>query len=227
MSRGLFICAARLLIRRLHSLMSVFSLHPATRLSLWLALLIIVQCLNGRVLAFALPVALTLLVVSNRRIPARGLHLIWRARWLLLSLFVILAWGIAGDPLWDGAWAPTREGLSEALTHLGRLLLVLMIVAALLETLPLPDLLAASRSLMVPLRRFGFDADRGVIRLMLVLRYVESLPRPRDWRSLLAAPTAVASERVEVIAHPVRGVDYAAGLVAFVALVLACFNRGA
>lgn len=203
--------------------MSGFSFHPATRLALWLSLLIIVQCLNGLALAFGLPLALVLLWAANSRIPGRGARLIWRARWLLLSLFVILAWGIAGDPLWEGALAPTREGLIEALTHLGQLLLVLMIVAALLETLPLPELLAASRSLMAPLRRFGFDADRGVIRLMLVLRYVESMPRPRDWRSLLEAPTAIAGERVEVMAHPVRGVDYAMGIAVVVALVLGCF----
>ena len=206
--------------------MSGFSLHPATRLALWLALLIIVQCLNGLALAFGLPLALVLLWAANSRIPGRGARLIWRARWLLLSLFVILAWGIAGDPLWEGALAPTREGLIEALTHLGRLLLVLMIVAALLETLPLPELLAASRSLMAPLRRFGFDADRGVIRLMLVLRYVESMPRPRDWRSLLEAPTAIAGERVEVMAHPVRGVDYAMGVAVVAALALSCFIQG-
>lgn len=206
--------------------MSGFSLHPATRLALWLALLIIVQCLNGLALAFGLPLALVLLWAANSRIPGRGARLIWRARWLLLSLFVILAWGIAGDPLWEGALAPTREGLIEALTHLGRLLLVLMIVAALLETLPLPELLAASRSLMAPLRRFGFDADRGVIRLMLVLRYVESMPRPRDWRSLLEAPTAIAGERVEVMAHPVRGVDYAMGVGVVAALALSCFIQG-
>ena len=203
--------------------MSGFSLHPATRLALWLALLIIVQCLNGLALAFGLPLALVLLWAANSRIPGRGARLIWRARWLLLSLFVILAWGIAGDPLWEGALAPTREGLIEALTHLGRLLLVLMIVAALLETLLLPELLAASRSLMGPLRRFGLDADRGVIRLMLVLRYVESLPRPRDWRSLLDAPDVVISERVEVMAYPLRGVDYAMGLVVIAALALSRF----
>lgn len=203
--------------------MSGFSLHPATRLALWLALLIMVQCLNGLTLAVVLPLVVILLWATNVRIPGRGVRLIWRARWLLLSLFVILTWGIAGDPLWNGALAPTREGLIEALTHLGRLLLVLMIVAALLETLPLPELLAASRSLMAPLRRFGFDADRGVIRLMLVLRYVESLPRPRDWRSLLDSPTVVASERVEVMAHPVRGVDYAAGIAVAAALALSCF----
>lgn len=185
-------------------------------------MLIIAQCLSGLALVFGLPLALALLWVADSRIPGRGFCLIWRARWLLLSLFVILAWGIAGDPLWQGALAPTREGLIEALTHLGRLLLVLMIVAALLETLPLPELLAASRSLMGPLRRFGLDADRGVIRLMLVLRYVESLPRPRDWRSLLDTPDVVISERVEVMAYPLRGVDYAMGLVVIAALALSC-----
>jgi len=204
--------------------MSSFTVHPATRLCLWLSLLVIVQCLSARQLALALPLVLAVLSAFSHPVLKRGARLIWRARWLLLSLFVILAWGIAGDPVWDGVMAPTHEGLIEALTHVGRLLLVLIVVAALLETLPLTDLLTATHSLLRPLRRFGLNADRGVVRLMLVLRYVETLPRPRDWRSLLNVPVASASERVEVGAQPFHGLDYVLGAFLVAALLLACYH---
>jgi energy-coupling factor transporter transmembrane protein EcfT len=203
--------------------MPSFSVHPTTRLCFWLALLLIVQILSGKQLVLVLPLVFVMLTVMGRSILKRGIRLIWRARWLLLSLFVILAWGIAGDPVWDGAMAPTHEGLIEALTHLGRLVLVLTVVAALLETLPLADLLAATHSLLSPLRHFGLDADRGVVRLMLVLRYVETLPRPRDWSSLLDVPVASASERVEVNDHALRGLDYALAVVIIAMLALACY----
>ena len=163
-----------------------------------------VQCLSG----IALIAAFLLLPLFGMRVVQRGGRLIWRARWLLASLLVIFSWGVAGEPLWNGALAPTQEGLLEALTHLGRLLLVLMAGAAGREAMPLPDLLAATHALLKPLRRIGFDTDRGVVRLMLVLRYVESLPRPRDWRALLNAPASSESELVEVSHQPMRWLDF-------------------
>ena len=180
------------------------AVRPATRLVAWLLLLVAVQSLSGSVLAGSF----LLFPLFGARVLRRGGQLIWRTRWLLLSLLVIFPWGIAGQPLWNSAGAPTQEGVLEALTHLGRLLLVLMAVAAFLETMPLPDLLAATHILFKPLRGFGLDPDRGVVRLMLVLRYVETLPRPRDWRSLLDAPTLNASEQVEVNHQPLRWLDY-------------------
>ena len=74
--------------------------------------------------------------------------------------------------------------------------------------------------MLKPLRRFGLDPDRGVVRLMLVLRYVETLPRPRDWRTLLDAPTISVSELIEVNHQALRRSDYVvtvlvAGVVAF------------
>jgi energy-coupling factor transporter transmembrane protein EcfT len=197
-------------------------LHPAVRLAAWLLALLAIQRLAGEVLLIAL--ALTLL--AGPAILARAQRLIRRTRWLLLSLFVVFAWGIAGDPLWSGFFAPSREGIDEAATQIGRLLLVLVTVGAFLETMPLGTLLSGSRRLLQPLRGVGIDADRGVIRLMLALRYAEALPRPRDWRSLLAAPTTTLAETVETVElddAPLGALDLAllvACAAGFVALVL-------
>ena len=191
------------------------SFHPTTRLLVWLALLVAVQALSGATLA----IAFAALPFFGWRVLRRGWRLVWRARWLLASLLLILSWGVAGEPLWPGALAPTVEGLHEALTHFGRLLLVLFAVAAFLEAMPLPDLLAATHALLAPLRHLGIDPGRGVVRLMLVLRYVETLPRPRDWRALLKAPVTVVSESVEVDDQALRWADY----LVFAALVAAVF----
>ena len=196
------------------------AVHPVTRVIAWLLFLLAVQCLSGAVLG----AVFLLLPLLGTTILRRGGHLIWRTRWLLLSLLVIFSWGVAGEPFWTGAAAPTHEGFREALTHLGRLLLVLMAVAAFLETMPLPDLLAATHTLLKPLQRLGLDPDRGVVRLMLVLRYAESLPRPRDWRSLLAAPVSSVNERVEVNYQPPRWTDYAIVLIFAVAAIFLCFR---
>ncbi len=185
-------------------------LHPTTRLALWLLVLLSVLFLEGGLLAAVFP----LLPLLGRAVLVRGWRLVWRARWLLLSLFVIFSWGVVGVPLWEGVGAPSFEGLAEALTHLGRLLLVLMAVAALLEALPMSDLLSATRGVLAPLRRYGVNCDRGVVRLMLVLRYVETLPRPRDWRQLLNAPAVEIAERIELDDHPLGFADYLALLAA-------------
>ena len=196
------------------------ALHPVTRVIVWLLFLLAVQCLSGAVLG----AVFLLLPLLGTAILKRGGHLVWRTRWVLLSLLVIFSWGVAGEPFWSGAAAPTHEGFREALTHLGRLLLVLMAVAAFLETMSLPDLLAATHSLLKPLQFLGLDPARGVVRLMLVLRYAETLPRPRDWRSLLDAPVSSVNERFEVNYQPLRWTDYAIVLIFTIVATFFCFR---
>ena len=82
------------------------TVHPATRLVAWLVLLIAVQCLSGTALLLACLLAL----LSGGRVMRRGGRLIWRARWLLLSLVLVFVWSVAGEPLWNCSLAPTREG---------------------------------------------------------------------------------------------------------------------
>ncbi|MEI7429514.1 MAG: CbiQ family ECF transporter T component [Betaproteobacteria bacterium] len=200
--------------------MSNLAIHPTTRLVLWLLFLVAVQSLSG----LPLLMVIVLMPLLGKAVLKRGWLLIRRARWLLLSLLVILAWGGAGEPLWNSDFAPTYEGVTEALTHLGRLLLVLMAVAAFLETMSLPELFSASHTLFMPLRYFRMDPDRGIVRLMLVLRYVEKLPRPRDWRSLLEVPATIANEEIEVSYQPLRWVDYCLLVTGVLALIAFCFG---
>jgi energy-coupling factor transporter transmembrane protein EcfT len=198
--------------------MPSLSVHPTTRLMVFLALLVGVQCLPGAALA----AVFLLLPLCASRVRQRSWRLVWRARWLLASLLVVFSWGVAGEPLWQGAPAPTFEGLREAATHLGRLVLVLIGVAAFLEAMPLAELLAATHGLLKPLRYFGIDPARGVIRLMLVLRYVETMPRPRDWRSLLNAPLSNVTESVELGHQSLRWTDYLVGTALVAAAAVYC-----
>ncbi|MBL0208468.1 MAG: hypothetical protein IPP84_11085 [Propionivibrio sp.] len=196
--------------------MPKLTIHPTTCLLVWLLLLLVVQLLSGTALA----ATLLLLPALGTAVLQRGSGLVRRARWLLLSLLVVFSWGIPGDPLWNGALSPTYEGLFEGLTHLGRLVLVLMAVAAFLEAMSLQDLLAATHALLGPLRRLGFDPDRSVVRLMLVLRYVETLPRPRDWRALLDLPATNLGEVVEIGYQPFRWPDFVVVLTLAIAFLL-------
>ncbi|MFW5396000.1 MAG: hypothetical protein XXXNARYT_001728 [Candidatus Accumulibacter regalis] len=130
--------------------------------------------------------------------------------------------GAAGEPAWGGALAPTREGLLAAATHGGRLLLALSAVAVLVEWMPVPELLVATHRLLQPLRRCGVDPDRSVVRLLLVMRHIETLPRPRDWRILLKAPnTGGEGEVFELADRPFSWSDPA--LILLVAGVVGAF----
>lgn len=197
----------------------VGTLHPGTRLLLWLLLLITVQGLDGAHLA----AAFFLLFFFGSSALQRGWQLVRRSRWLLLSMAVIFSWGVAGEPLWIGPFAPTYEGICESATHLGRLLLVLMTVAALLESLPTAELLMALHWLCGPLRRWGVANERALVRLMLVLRYVESLPQRQDWRAILAQPSEFACQVVEIEDRPFGRLDYLLVIVTLVGLALLIF----
>jgi len=188
--------------------MPAFYIHPTIRLALWVMVVICVQVLSGA----ALLLAFAALPMVGARALRRGGRLVWRARWLLLSLLIVFSWGVAGAPLWGFGFAPTEEGVTEGVTHLGRLLLVLMAVATFLEYVSVTDLLAATHVLLKPFRHFGLDADRGVVRLMLVLRAVETMPRPRDWRVLIEATDSGTEERLDVGTRRFGRADWAIGL---------------
>jgi len=199
-----------------------FSVHPTTRLILWLLLILLIQLLDGWVLAAAFLV----LPLLGQPVLQRAGRLVRRARWLLVSLCVVFSWGVAGEPLWQGIAAPSREGLLAAFTQVGSLLLMLITVAAFLERMPLPRLLIASHQILQPLHRFGIDPDRGVVRLMLVLRYVETLPRPRDWRTLLDVPASSVSEVLELEEYPWRWLDHLLLLAVGMVLTLLVLHWG-
>ncbi len=198
-------------------------MHPSTRLVVWLLMLLLSQSMDDLLLM----AAILLLPLFGRSVLSRCWQLAWGARWVFLSLFVILAWGGIGEAAWDGPMAPSREGLLDASTHVGRLLLVLMAVAVLREWMTTADLLTGIHRLLAPIRRCGLNPDRGLVRLLLVLNYIEAMPRPRDWRMLLDVPASRNSEVFELVDHPLSSRDYLIIALALVAAVpLLCLVQG-
>lgn len=179
-------------------------MHPSARLVVWLLMLLLSQGMDDRLLM----AAILLLPLFGRSVLSRCWQLAWGARWLFLSLFVILAWGGIGEAAWNGPMAPSLEGLLDASAHVGRLLMVLMAVAVLREWMSTTDLLTGIHRLLEPMRRCGLDSDRGLVRLLLVLNYIETMPKPRDWRMLLDVPVSSNSEVFELVDQPLSIRDY-------------------
>lgn len=155
-------------------------MHPSAALLLWLAAVVAVQYLDYP----GLLAAVLLLPVPG--VGAAWAGFVRRARWLLLTLWLILAYNTPGEAWADQAWAPTYEGLAEASLHAVRLVVILGCLAWLFVRLGRDGLLAGLWGLLAPLRRFGLDSERLVVRLALVLERLQQPQEKGAWRRILA-----------------------------------------
>lgn len=160
------------------------TLHPATRIMLWLVMVLALQWLS---LPALLWFALVLFPLTWRLAGPRFKLLLRRTRWLLLSIAVLFLFATPGTPLPGPASTLgigiTQEGLAQAAVHALRLSQLLAMLALLLERLGIPALIAG---LYVLLGAIGLRRQRArmALRLMLVLEYVE---QGRQERSQAAA----------------------------------------
>jgi hypothetical protein len=167
------------------------NLHPATVLLVWVAFVVILQPLSAPGLAWAALAALPLpvLLAGNRTYV-----LIRRARWLLLSIAVLFALATPGErvPGGIGDLGVTYDGLRLAAEHILRLVLLLASLALLHEHLGTTGMMAGLHWLLTPLAGWRTLRERIVVRLMLVLDYVETSPGGnwRDWQRMYRESTA-------------------------------------
>lgn len=156
-------------------------MHPSAALLLWLAGIVAIQYLGYPGLGLMLVV-----VVSSTPAMCRP----WagyarRARWLLLSLWLIVAFNTPGEALGDFAWAPTYEGIAEANLQVVRLLGMLALLAWLFVRLGRDGLLGGLWGILHPLRYLGLDTGRLVVRLSLVLENLQTEHEKGAWKKML------------------------------------------
>jgi energy-coupling factor transporter transmembrane protein EcfT len=170
-------------------------LHPTTTLILWLAAVVAIQFV-GYPLIFG--GALLIVLFATKALPAWWQY-VRRSRWLLLGLWLVLAYGVPGDALFDLAWMPTWQGLEAANLQTARLIILLGFLAWLFSHLGREGLISALWGLMQPLKRGGVEIDRLVVRLSLVLEQLKTPLEKGAWRQMLhdSAPHA-GSETLEI-----------------------------
>lgn len=179
--------------------------HPAACLLSWLIAVVALQYLEWPAqVCFALAIFL-----AGQGARGRWWTLVRRARFLLLTLWLILAYGTPGDAWRDLPWAPTDAGIYEANLHGARLVLMLGSLGWLFDALPRDRLMAGLWALVQPLGRFRIDADRIVVRLALVFDYLETAPPKGAWRHLLDETKHVSGglDRVRIELPAWRPVD--------------------
>lgn len=191
-------------------------MHPSCALIIWLAAVIGVQFVGYAGLA-----ALTALALLQApALAGRWWGYVWRARWLLLTLWLILAYNTPGEALHDLAWAPTYEGMAEASLQAARLVAMLACLAWLFVRLGRQGMLGGLWGLLQPLRALGIDFERLVVRLSLVLDYLQVPPEKGAWRQMLAVQAPVSAGQETLCLDRVPWLRRDSVLVALAGLVL-------
>ena len=155
--------------------------HPATRLLLLGLLAVAVQQL--RPLALGL-LGFSLVAVALWCAPRLLKKMLYRTRWLLLTMLLVFAFTTPGEyvPGWPLDSAPTYEGLASGLWQATRLVIMLAGLAWMLGVSSRDDLMAGIFLLLRPLRWLGLSPQRFSARLWLTLHYVEQMPqRNKSW----------------------------------------------
>lgn len=156
-------------------------IHPGAVVLTWLLATVTLQFLG----AHALGLAALALLLSGKGVIGRWARQVRRARWLLLTLALVFAFGTPGEAVFPAAWAPTDAGVEAAGLHGFRLVLLLGLLALLFERLDRRRLIVGLGSIAAPLRCVGLPVDAAVVRLALVFEYLETQPDKGSWRSML------------------------------------------
>lgn len=151
-------------------------MHPSLKIILLVLLAITVQ--HAGLYTLALGGCLLMLMAAHWHVALLR-KLLFRSRWLLLTLFSIYALTTPGEylPGWESSGL-TYEGLRHGALQAVRLTIMLAGLALLLGTTARDALMAGIYRLISPLRIFKVSPDRFTARLWLTLHYVE-LERPR------------------------------------------------
>ena len=162
--------------------------HPAAQIMTWCLLVATMQALAfGALLITAGLILLCALVISGHKF----IQLLRRTRWIMLSLLLVYAYSTPGQPLLDafGMYGPTREGLTDGVLQLTRLLAALAGLAILLDRLHRQQLIAGLYTLFAPLQWVGLSRERFAVRLALTLHYAEvaMLRGTHTWQDALRA----------------------------------------
>ena len=195
-------------------------LQSVTVILLWLVLLGGALCLpSPQLLAASMVFLLTAFIVAHGQVR----RILYRSRWLMVSLIGLFVWLTPGTPIpWAGG--ATFEGAQFAADQLARLLLSIAAVAILLRVLDNQRLIAGLRDLAAPLAVLGISPDRLAVRLALTLDRIDH--GDLAFSGLVAAlrgglsdaPAGKAAERIEISSSSLGRSDAAA--IAFVSLLV-------
>lgn len=152
-------------------------MHPLIRILCFMIAVIMLARANLYGLLLMLVLALLVLLFSGRARMVASVRLVWRMKWLWISLLVVFFWMTPGDrmmPAW-GAWSPVQEGVEEGLYRVAYLLLCVLLAQLVVLSMQPQQLLAAVYQLSWPLQLFGDFRARFAVRFSLTLDVIGRL----------------------------------------------------
>lgn len=197
----------------------MFNFHPATRIAAWMVLAVFVGWLNPLAL---LPVSVVLSVLLVLHRPSPLVRLLYRTRWLLLSLVVLYGLTFPGRLLLPsfGALSPTLEGVAAGAVQAWRMVLLLAGLALLHAGCKRDCLIAGLFRLLWPLGWLGVNVSQVAGRIWLTLEYAENADKwtRAEWHRLLEGELddAVGAEEDRVITVEVGKLGWRDGLTLLV-----------
>lgn len=186
-------------------------IHPAAQILTWCLTVASLQLMTPG----ALLVATGLILLCAFSLSGhKFIQLVRRTRWIMLSLLLVYAYSTPGQPLSDalGVFSPSREGLSDGVLQLARLLAALAGLAILLDRLHRQHLIAGLYTLFAPLYWLGISRERIAVRLALTLHYAEvAILRGRvGWQDTLGSlfePHGETTRQMELPLYRFAGGD--------------------
>lgn len=180
--------------------------HPASLLLFWAGYALALQWCRWMWLVPLLFItsSLALWLATHR-----SRQLLWRTRWLLLSLLLLFLFATPGEylPGLVGQMGVTYEGGTQGGEQIARLLILLLSLALLHEHLGNQGLMTGLYWLLQP---FAWR-DVTVVRLMLVLEYVEQKSSVAAWRQWFAdeadLPAVVDGVTCRLVRQPIAWPD--------------------
>ncbi|MGL5633053.1 MAG: hypothetical protein ACRDD3_11900 [Azovibrio sp.] len=189
-------------------------LHPTARLLIWLLLAVFLQASHFPFLL----VTGTILLLLGQSVRTQWWRLFRRTRLLLATLFLVFAYGMPGSPFLGTSWLPSQEGIHEGALHTLRLIILLGSLSWLLAPLGHQTLMGGLWYLLRPLQKVGLPTDKSVVRLTLVLEYLEKMPK-QQWRQWLTAQPVDGEPTTVIIAIPPWSTRDTLSLLAFTLLL--------
>ena len=186
-------------------ILGAWLLHPSSFLIVWLAGVIATQFFS----LLALCTLAVFIGLAGSVVRMAWIGYLRRARWLFLSLWLILAYNTPGEAFLDLNWAPTEEGIGDATLQSLRLVVMLGGLAWLFDRLGRNGLVSALWGFLAPMNDLGIDSRRFVLRLSMVLANLEQTPEKGGWRKIISGqfPLDTGPQRWVMTPSPWRLID--------------------
>jgi energy-coupling factor transporter transmembrane protein EcfT len=174
--------------------------HPTIKLLNLIILAVILNLVSTKVL---LVIALALLLMLMHFRVYGMISMIFRLRWLLLSLMLVYVFNTPGEYLqpWPFTFTPTYEGLQQGGLQILRLCLMMAGLTLLTATTNRQQIMVGFYVLLQPLKLLKLSPERFAARLWLTLYYVEHRQQQSQKSSILDSLKAMHMTRNDEITH--------------------------